>query len=215
MKFLHPDSPLMQFLGKVADIMLVNLLFLLCSLPVVTAGAAMTAAYKVTQDMVLQNDNGIIKRFFLTFRREFKQSTVLWLLFLLTCGILIYDAFLVFWYCEGGLAATLYVFLGFLAFLVLGTATYAYVLIARYANTLLGHLRNAFYLMIGKIHRTLPAVLLGLVPVAVPYFFTVYFIKYIYLWILLLFGLVFLGISYLLKPVLLLNEPSREGADPA
>lgn len=209
MRFLHPDSPLMQFLGKLADIMLVNLLFLLCSLPLVTVGAAMTAAYKVTQDMVLQNDHTIIKRFFRTFHNDFKQSTIVWLLFLLACGILVYDGFLVFLYCEGGVATTLYVFLGVLAFLVLGTATYLYPLIARYNNTLRNHTRNAFYLMLGKIHRTIPAIILGLIPVAVPYFFTPYFIKCIYLWILLLFGLEFYGVCYLLKPVFLLNQQTH------
>ena len=186
--------------------MLVNLLFLLCSLPIITVGAAMTAAYKVTQDMILQDDHGIIKRFFRTFISEFKQSTILWLLFLLACGILAYDAFLVFCYCEGGLATTLYVLFGFLAFLVLGIATYVYPLIARFENTLRNHIRNACCLMIGKIHRTIPAVILGLIPIVIPYFFTPYFIKYIYFWILLIFGLVFYGINYLLKPVFLLDE---------
>ena len=98
MQFLKPDSSLMQFLGKVADLMLLNVLLLLCSIPMVTAGAALTAACKVTQDMVLQDDRGIIKRFFATFRNEFKQSTGLWLLLLLACGILAYDVFLVYLY---------------------------------------------------------------------------------------------------------------------
>lgn len=206
MRFLHPESPLMQFLGKVADIMLINVLLLLCSLPVVTAGAALTAACKVTQDMVLKEDHGIMKRFFTTFRREFKQATGLWLLLLLACGILIYDAFLVFLYCKGGLATTLYVFLGFLSFLVIAVAIYGFSLIARYENRLKNHLRNACFLMVGKIHRTIPAVLLAVIPIAVPFFFTVFFIKHIYLWILLLLAVSVYGISYLLKPVLLLNE---------
>lgn len=196
----------MQFLGKVADLMLLNVLFLLCSLPVVTVGAALTAAGKVTQDMVLQDDHGIIKRFFVTFRNEFKQSTGLWLLLLLTCGILAYDAFLVYLYCEGALATTLYVFFGFLAFVVTAVAVYAFALVARYENRLKNHLRNACLLMIGKIHRTIPAVLLAVLPVAVPFFFTVFFIKFIYLWILLAFASSIYGVSYLLKPVLLLNE---------
>jgi len=209
MQFLKPESSLMQFLGKVADIMLLNVLLLLFSLPILTAGAAMTAAHKVAQDMVLKEEHGIIKRFFRTFLREFKQSTILWILFLLVCGVLVYDALLVFFYCEGALAGTLYVFLGFLAFLVVGTAIYAFALIARYENTLRNHLRNGFFLMIGKIHRTIPAVILGLLPPAIPFFFTGIFIRFIYLWIFLLFGLSFYGISYLIKPVLLLNQPEQ------
>ena len=210
MQFLKPESPLMQFLGKVADLMMLNVLLLLCSLPVVTAGAALTATFKVTQDLVLQEDRGIIKRFFTTFRNEFKQSTGLWLLLLLFYGILAYDIFLVYLYCEGGLATTLYVFLGFLVFLVTAVAVYAFSLLARYENRLRHHIRNACFLVIGKIHRTVPAVLLAVIPVAVPIFFTVVFIKYIYLWILLVFAVSIYGIGCLLKPVLLLNEQKQQ-----
>lgn len=209
MRFLHPESSLMQFLGKVADLMLLNVLLLLCSLPVITAGAALTATCKVTQDMVLQDDHGIVKRFFFTFRHEFRQSTGLWLMLLLAIGILAYDAFLVYLYCEGGFATTLYVFLGFFGFLVTAVAIYAFSLLARYENRLKNHLRNACFLMIGKIHRTIPAVILALLPVAVPLFFAVFFIKFIYLWILLAFACSIYGVSYLLKPVLLLNEQSK------
>ena len=206
MQFLKPDSSLMQFLGKVADLMLLNVLLLLCGIPVVTAGAALTATYKVTQDMVLQDDRGIIKRFFATFRNEFKQSTGLWVLLLLVCGVLAYDVFLVYLYCEGALATTLYLFFGFLFFIVTSVAVYAFALIARYENRLKNHLRNACLLMIGKIHRTIPAVFLAILPVAVPFFFTVFFVKCIYLWIFLAFAVSVYGISCLLKPVLLLNE---------
>ena len=192
----------MQFLGKVADLMLLNVLLLLCSLPVITAGAALTATCKVTQDMVLQDDHGIV-------RHEFRQSTGLWLMLLLANGILAYDAFLVYLYCEGGFATTLYVFLGFFGFLVTAVAIYAFSLLARYENRLKNHLRNACFLMIGKIHRTVPAVLLAILPIAVPFFFTVFFIRCIYLWILLAFAVSVYGISYLLKPVLLLNEPAK------
>ena len=209
MRFLHPDSSLMQFLSKVADLMLLNVLLVLCSLPVVTAGAALTATYKVTQDMVLQDDHGIVKRFFSTFRREFRQSTGLWLMLLVAVGILAYDTFLVYMYCEGALATTLYVFFGFLAFLVTAVAIYVFSLLARYENRLRNHLRNACLLMIGKIHRTVPAVLLAILPIAVPFFFTVFFIRCIYLWILLAFAVSVYGISYLLRPVLLLNEPAK------
>lgn len=210
MQFLKPNSSLMQFLGKMADIMLVNILFVVCSLPVVTVGAAAAAACKVIQDMLLENDCGILKRFFQTFRRNFRQATISWLLFALAVGILIYDALLFFFFCEGSLATVLYILLGFLAFLVLGTATWLFPLMVRYENSLRNHIRNAFHLMIGKIHRTIPAVLLELSVLAVPFFLTPYFIKYLYLWIFLLFGLAFYGVGYLLKPTLLPGEPTQD-----
>lgn len=206
MEFLRHDSPLMRFLGKVADIMLVNVLFVVCSLPIVTAGAAITAANKVMQDFVLGTESSIVKRFFQTFRSEFRRSTAAWLLTLFVCACLCYDALLVFYYLDGGLASTCYFLLGFMAFVVVAIAVYVFTLLARYENKLKNHLRNACFLAIGKIHRTIPAVIVALIPLAIPFFFTYVFVIYIYVWVLLLFALDSLAISYLLKPVLLLNE---------
>ena len=45
MKLLDPDSPIMSFLARVADLVILNVLWLLCCLPVVTAGASTTAMY--------------------------------------------------------------------------------------------------------------------------------------------------------------------------
>ena len=57
----HPENPVMQFLSRVGDLIIVNALFLLCCLPVVTAGAAQAALHRVTQSMVLEEDGGVVK----------------------------------------------------------------------------------------------------------------------------------------------------------
>ena len=57
------DNPFVQFLARVGDLIIVNVLFLLCCLPVVTAGASVAAMHKVTQAMALDEDNGIVKTF--------------------------------------------------------------------------------------------------------------------------------------------------------
>ena len=49
---LNPDSPLNQFLVRIADLCIINILTLILCIPVVTAGAAITAAHKTTQDMI-------------------------------------------------------------------------------------------------------------------------------------------------------------------
>ena len=85
------DSPLMNFLNKVADIMILNALFILCCLPVFTIGASLSAAYYICYKMIRNEDSYIVKGFFKSFKENFKQATVIWLFVLLIAGILFVD----------------------------------------------------------------------------------------------------------------------------
>ena len=46
------DSPIMRFLSKVCDLMILNVMCIICCLPIVTAGASITALYTITMKMV-------------------------------------------------------------------------------------------------------------------------------------------------------------------
>ena len=48
MKFFNYDSPIMQFLTRLTDLFILNFLFLICSIPIITIGASATALYSVT-----------------------------------------------------------------------------------------------------------------------------------------------------------------------
>ena len=82
------DNPFWQFVSRLLHILLLNLLWFVCSIPVVTIGAAATAVYSVTLKMVRNQEGYIIKSFFKAFRDNFRQATVIWLI-LLTAGAVI------------------------------------------------------------------------------------------------------------------------------
>ena len=62
MKLFNLDSPVMVFLSKVANLMILNVLTIICCIPIFTAGAAITALYYVTIKMARGDDPYIIKR---------------------------------------------------------------------------------------------------------------------------------------------------------
>ena len=70
------DSPLMNFLNKLCDIMILNILVLVFSLPIFTIGAAVTAGYYMSFKMVKNEENYIVKGFWKAFKENFRQSTV-------------------------------------------------------------------------------------------------------------------------------------------
>ena len=69
-KLFNIDSPVMRFLGKVADLMILNLVTLLCCIPVVTIGASLTAMHYVLLKMVRNEESYIVRSFFKSFKRD-------------------------------------------------------------------------------------------------------------------------------------------------
>jgi len=153
MKLFSYESTFSQVALRVAAGCYLNLLWLLCSLPIVTLGAATTALYSVTLKLVDGDDSHLTQRFFRGFRENFRQATVLWLI-LLGAGLLLsLDGYIVYHLrasSTGGVA----VFWTLLLALIIAAAVaytivlmYVFPLVASVVNTNIAMLINAF--MIG------------------------------------------------------------------
>lgn len=80
MNFLRYDNPVMAFISKMVDYVCVGILWVVFSLPVVTGGAALTAALLTIEIAIRKEEGRILKTFWKWFRKEFRQSTILWLI---------------------------------------------------------------------------------------------------------------------------------------
>lgn len=76
-KIFHPDSPLLRFLDKVADVMILNLVFIATAIPVVTLGAALTALNYTAMKIVSGESTSVASDYLRSFRTNFKQATLL------------------------------------------------------------------------------------------------------------------------------------------
>ncbi len=74
-RFFNMDNKFFVFMGRVADLLLLNFLCILCCIPVVTAGASITALYYVTLKMARDEESYIARSFFHSFKQNFKQAT--------------------------------------------------------------------------------------------------------------------------------------------
>ena len=83
------DGGFFRAMDKLGSLFLLNLLTLICMLPVITAGASITALYYVTMKMVKDEETYIAKDFFRSFRQNFRQATIIWLIYLVL-GVLLY-----------------------------------------------------------------------------------------------------------------------------
>lgn len=82
MKKTNIDSPFYRAMGKLGDLLLLNVLWLVCCVPVVTAGASTLALFAVTGKLAAGEDYTVREDFFKALRRDFKQSTAVWLVLL-------------------------------------------------------------------------------------------------------------------------------------
>ena len=90
-RFFNMDNKFFVFMGRVADLLLLNFLCILCCIPVVTAGASITALYYVTLKMARDEESYIARSFFRSFKQNFKQATIINIIMLLTAAVLFID----------------------------------------------------------------------------------------------------------------------------
>lgn len=76
-QILNPDNPVIRFLGRLFDLVVLNIIFLLLCIPVITIGASITSLYYVLLKIVRGEDPYILRSFFKAFRQNFFQSTVI------------------------------------------------------------------------------------------------------------------------------------------
>lgn len=181
-----PDSKFMQILSRIADLILLNILFLLTSLPIITVGAASTALYTVCFQMIEDRESSIVKAYFQAFRENFKQATILWLILALCIASSAVNL-LLFYYTESVLRYICPIFAILLILAVL-TFGYAFPLVSRFSNDTRSTLKNAIFLSIGHLPRSLFISLLNVFPLALFLLNLYVFFKTGILWIILYFA---------------------------
>ncbi len=118
MRFFNPDSRVMCALSRLADLMLLNLAALVCSLPVLTIGASAAALFAAVRDLINERGGSILRAYFVHWRREARRATLLFLPFLLPFAVILFDLLLLYQHPSallldrGLLAASAVAFLG-------------------------------------------------------------------------------------------------------
>ncbi len=194
----------MGFLTKITNSVYLNLLWLICCLPIVTIGASTTALFYVTLKLAKNEEGNLTKAFFYSFKENFKQSTIIWLILLIVGIVLAFDGYVfyrmrfenVFW----TIAAAVFL-IAVAAYLII--LMYIFPLLARFDNTTLAMFKNS--IMLGMRFLLCTAIMAFL-------YFAMAFVAIHIFTPILLFGegLCALLCSYLLSNILLLCQEKTE-----
>lgn len=153
MKFFSVDSPLYRFLSKLLDVIKLNFLWILFSIPLITIGASTVAAMSVALKMADDEEGYIGRGFLKAFRENWKQGTVLWLI-TAAAAYAIYLDFQFFEALEGN--PILFLIIGIVSIvLAVSALLYSYPLTARYENTLFRIINNSIDISRKYVGRTI------------------------------------------------------------
>lgn len=164
------ETPVYSVLCRIFDLVLLNLLYLLCCIPIFTIGAA-TAALYTSLFALIRDDAHILTAYFRSFFKIFKISTLSWLFWLVAMAIICADFGIIalYWTIPGKFVLLGLLTLGF--FLLLATGSYVFPLLGTTAFRK-PPVSAAFILSIRHLPRTILICLINLLPVGLLLFWT-------------------------------------------
>lgn len=178
-----PDSKTMQIIGRITDLILLNIVYVITCLPVFTVGAATTALYTMCFRLMREEYSGLIRSYFRAFKENFKQATLIWgILLLIVIPALYYIYVLLALSGVGRYASLLFILIAAVAAM---TAGYVFPWISQFENGTVQALKNALILSISHLPRTLAILAINLMPLIVWVINAELFIQISFLWIAL------------------------------
>lgn len=160
MKKLNVGNPFFDFMGALGDWLLLNVLFVLTCIPVVTIGTASTAVYHVAFKLLDGQSGYVIREYVNACRQKWKRSTAVWLILALAGGILTFDVLY-----AGNVWSYLYIVIGCMLLIWCFVSAYVFALLARFDSTVNQTLKHALYLSVRHLPYTIVIVILNLIPV--------------------------------------------------
>lgn len=150
-KIFDSNNRFFTFMGKLADLMILNLLFILTSLPIITIGTSLTALYAVSLKQSSGTSTYIIKEYFNAWKINFKQSIILWTFSLIAFSLLFMNLIV-----ESNSSFTLLIrmimTLSLILFIMI--TLYVFPMIAKFENTIRYTLVSAFFMSLRHFFTT-------------------------------------------------------------
>lgn len=163
-KIFDMNNPVFRFMGQIFDIIHLNFVWMLMSLPVITMGAASVAMHHVNHRLVTGQEVSVTKSFFSYFLKHWKQATLLSASIDIPVLVLMCD--IVYLSCKESLAEffavqLLIMLLGAMLFLALSIKAYVPILHVLFENTIRNYIKNSLLLALHNLPKTVCVILVN------------------------------------------------------
>ncbi len=157
------EGPVMRTLTKVADLLYLNLITLACCLPIITIGASMTALHYTALKIVRGENSYTVKNYFKSFKENFVQATIIWVMMLVVIALFVLD---IFWikYLPVQIQKAAWIVLIVMAAVVIFVTMYIFPVLAKFDNTIGRTIKNSFMISLMLFPKSVLMVIVNLVP---------------------------------------------------
>lgn len=184
------DNKFFEILGKIADVVILNLLCIISCLPIVTIGASITAAYSIAMKMVKDEETYITKEFIKKFKENFKTSTIVWSIMLIIGGVLLFDFYMSKLVLNESISKVLQLIFTMISIIYIFTLIYVFPMISKFENTIKNTMINSTLISIQNLPYTVMMVILNLSPLLLISLFSSYWGQIIFFYTVIGFGII-------------------------
>lgn len=200
-----PDGVYARVMNYIWNLLMISILWVLCSLPILTFGASTAAAYYAAAKVLRAGEGKVIPEFFRAFKENFKQSAVFSVIYAAVLAVLLLECYYV--YQESQLPLpVLYLFYG-MVLLVVANIQYLFAFMSRFTLTKFALFRMATLCSLRHLITTVLLLLL---------FAALCIGVYLMPWGVLIFpGVMFLAKTYLMERIMHKYMPAPDNEDEA
>lgn len=156
-EFFNKDSFAMRFLTQLGNLILVNLIFIITSIPVITIGASLSALYRITFAIHCKEDVTVLRTYFGTFKSSFKHSTLLWIPTSAALAFFLYEIYLL-WFELDPKYAMFQIPVWIMIFIILSIMIYSFPMIGLYEQPLKQTVKNSLILAVTNLPLTISTI---------------------------------------------------------
>lgn len=199
------DNGLMSALSKIFDIFLISIIWFICCIPVVTAGAATTALYYAVVKVIRRERGYLIKEYFRSFKLNFKNATFVWIIILVLSMLFYFNIYFVKETMDGTVGFVLMCVYRTFLFVILSVTVFLFPNLSRFAMDKIQLIKVSFLMSIKHLPITILVDLIIIVAALVIWFIPLSFA--------FIPGLTCLLSSLLLEKVLKKYIPASEDSE--
>lgn len=215
-KFFQYDSPFIKWVNRMGRLVIVNILWFICCIPIVTVGASTAAMYRVTMELAQKKDDvSVVSDFFRAFRANFKQATIVYLILLIPTILIVLNFSMLL---AGGLGYSMITYIICLIPVppLLFILSYVFAYTSTFEDKPMRTIVNSAVISISNLPKTFLMMILNLLPFVVYVFATEIFLRLLFVWLLFAFALIaYLNSKLILKafaPYMPKHDPAEISA---
>lgn len=159
------DNKFFEALGKITDIVILNFLCILFSIPLITIGTSITSTYYVAMKIMKGEEPYILKSFMKSFKENLKPGIIIWSIFIVLAGILILDFNISNQISNKTFSIILKFVCSIVGIVYIFAFTYVFPILAKFENSIKNTIINSILISIQNLPYTIIMVIVNLIPI--------------------------------------------------